>query len=452
MNVEHRRDLRALVASQIYKNLTTYLAGRSGRPYPLAFYGREVPQKVRLWLKRGPEEEKKTDDEINEWIQRAKDYPANREKEIERTAAVQIRTEMLTQALKSDVKFPLAIELPLNMAGGKVVLETQTYKDAKAAQEEIDRLLTVESDRFDHRTSHSVTRARFLLPRDIEQAELLRWLEIVLTELRKFPDALHHPQKRQARIDELAELLDRKALRPRESTAFKLTRQLLLEEVNNYAFGKGEALPKDGLRLNDLNDLGVEKGKLSLKSKALRFGIIWASMMALQFGSNHVSGPMKEAVSYFFDESSYLDQIAAKSESDFNNAAHEYLVTRYGLHSVNGSVIWTQDAKAAADRIAAARQQFLKKLADAKLEIDQVALAMKPVTANVSADLFSDVMKSRDDNTAKQKIAAAGITEAATVKNLMSARSEFQGAIAQNGADAATELLKAYTDYEIEKQ
>lgn len=449
-----RVDLRSLVLGQPLVDMTTYLTRRNGHLYPFYFVRRGIPQKVRLWAKLGPDAKPETEDEIKAWMERAKSFPQDREKLIDRTAAVQVETEIMSQALQSNPTFPLTLKLPVNFSGETIVFESRTYKDVEDLRKDRARILFTESERFDHLTSSDLSKAKFTDGREAEQAQLLGRLHIVKAELQKFPNALLDPANRRSRIEEITEILERKDLQPRQNAIYKENRRIFIEEVNFYAgVGRNESVPgADELRLNDLIDLGIEKGKLSLKSQILRLGIVYGVVQALTTLATYEAPTVLDELSQYFNESTIIHQIAEKPENEFDKASRDFLIKRYGLRTQAGHVVWTPQARDAAARIGEARKEFLRSLTDESVEIAAVKQALGLHSAKISPSLFFSIVDSSNDEDVKQRVVAAGITDPIVIKNLLHARSNFQNKITQEPGDAPTTLMEAYADYELEYQ
>ena len=101
---------------QIYVDVTNGITRRNGQPYPFYYLKEGIPQMAWLWAKLGPEVDQlggdvKIRQTVERWIERYQSYPRDRDREIERTAAVQIASELVLAKLKTtkDSDFPLTM-------------------------------------------------------------------------------------------------------------------------------------------------------------------------------------------------------------------------------------------------------------------------------------------------------------------------------------------------------
>ena len=326
--------------------------------------------------------------------------------------------------------------------------ETRTYDNAKLVQDQIDWILTSQSLRFDHLPSHSLQKGQFTEDRDAEQAQLFAILRVVWSELDRFSQVTENEKRRQEFIDEIKQVLQQPDLQPRDVMAYKEIRRIFLEQVHYYAgVGRNESLPSDGLNSEDLMNLGIEKefSKLTLTSTLLRLGVVYGLIKVFGAMEGYALPKVEDGISRFnpYHESAVIHQIAENPDAQYSKASYEFLVANYGLHSEAGHLVWTLQARAAADRLAKAHADFLKELQARSIEISQVGEALK----TISPDLFSSVVNAKDDDGAKQILAAAGISDANAVQNLTDARKNYQAKLALNRDNAQTILLEVYTAY-----
>lgn len=345
------RDIRPggyLTPPGLNGKLLTRLERANGHTYPFYFMEDGSVQKIRLAVK-APDQFPKIVEEIQEWMTRYRDLPANIRGLTIKTARFRNNYRRVEAALLSK-SLPMTIDTPM----GAIEL---------ASRSEAEHYLSDLSNNWDLMRKgrlRAIDDLEFLRGRMSEQLILRYRLSILLSEMRKF-DYKALPFKE----NEIRSLLDDASLAPSNWARKRLDADIFNHELSLY-FGREKDYQTEAdellrkLRLNDQLDLGIDQSRLSFRTRLLRWGVVTIPLQ-IAIVVYALYGPSIETIKADMEDVLFLDSAVDRisqipGEDEYREEMRKFMQLHYSSRFDGKKWTGSEEARKTAERIESIRE------------------------------------------------------------------------------------------------